>query len=237
MNQPLASTGWIFLTTLILVLAFVPFDPQLSEWAQGLPDEIVDFNRTITDFGTFAWMIYTSTFLLLIAFIAKRASARDTVQQRARSARNLSAYFLLTVGTASALVHGLKFLIGRARPELFADYGAYSLAPFTGDRLFESFPSGHSTAAGALFGALAMLLPQLRPLFFILALLIGVSRVIVGAHYPSDVAAGLLLGLWVAMMTAFLFAREGWLFRLDAAGWPMPKVADPNRRTNRQEGK
>ncbi|MDK1491050.1 phosphatase PAP2 family protein [Sinorhizobium sp. 7-81] len=225
MNQPLASTAWIFLTTLVLVLALVPFDPQLSQWAQDLPEEIVAFNRTITDFGTFAWMIYTSAFLLLVAYIARRASRHDTVRHRARSARNLSAYFLLTIGTASVLVHGLKFLIGRARPELFADYGAYSLTPFTGERLFESFPSGHSMAAGALFGAFAMLMPQLRPVFLILALAIGVSRVIVGAHYPSDVAAGLLLGLWVAMMIAFVFARQGWLFRLDASGWPAPKNA------------
>ncbi|MDK1387407.1 phosphatase PAP2 family protein [Sinorhizobium sp. 8-89] len=227
MNQPLASTAWIFLTTLVLVLALVPFDPQLSQWAQDLPEEIVAFNRTITDFGTFAWMIYTSTFLLQVAYVDRRDSHHDTVRHRARSARNLSAYFLLTIGTASVLVHGLKFLIGRARPELFADYGAYSLTPFTGERLFESFPSGHSMAAGALFGAFAMLMPQLRPVFLILALAIGVSRVIVGAHYPSDVAAGLLLGLWVAMMIAFVFARQGWLFRLDAGGWPAPKNATP----------
>ncbi|MBP1885554.1 phosphatase PAP2 family protein [Sinorhizobium mexicanum] len=223
MNQPLASTVWIFLTTTLLVLALIPFDPQLSQWAQHLPDEIVDFNRVITDIGSAAWMIYASALLLLLAFIARRAARHETLRHKARSARNLSAYFLLTVGTASTLVHGLKFLIGRARPELFADYGAYSLTPFTSDRLFESFPSGHSMAAGAFFGAFAMLMPQLRPVFLVLALVIGVSRVVVGAHYPSDVAAGLLLGLWVAVMVAFLFARQGWLFRLDAGGWPAPK--------------
>ncbi|WP_331372634.1 phosphatase PAP2 family protein [Sinorhizobium chiapasense] len=225
MNQPLASTAWIFLTTLLLVLALVPFDPQLSQWAQRLPDEIVDFNRTITDFGTFAWMIYTAAFLLLVAYIARRSAHQDAVRRKARTARNLSAYFLLTIGTASVLVHGLKFLIGRARPELLADYGGYSLTPFTSDRLFESFPSGHSMAAGAFFGAFAMLMPELRPVFLILAVVIGVSRVVVGAHYPSDVAAGLLLGLWVAVMIAFVFARQGWLFRLDAGGWPAPKKA------------
>ncbi|MBB4186712.1 membrane-associated phospholipid phosphatase [Sinorhizobium terangae] len=225
MNQPLASTAWIFLTTLLLVLAFVPFDPQLSHWAQNLPDEIVEFNREITDIGSAAWMIYTSALLLLVAFIVRRTAHQDALRHKARTARNLSAYFLLTIGTASTVVHGLKFLIGRARPELFAEYGAYSLTPFTSDRLFESFPSGHSTAAGALFGAFAMLMPQLRPVFLILALAIGVSRVIVGAHYPSDVAAGLLLGLWVAIMVAFVFARQGWLFRLDAGGWPAPKRA------------
>ena len=37
------------------------------------------------------------------------------------------------------------------------------------------------------------------------------------------VAAGLLIGLWTATMVAFLFARQGWLFRLDENGWPRPK--------------
>ncbi|MHC2542437.1 phosphatase PAP2 family protein [Sinorhizobium meliloti] len=221
MNRPLSLTVWIWLMTVVLVVAFTPFDPHLSEWAQGLPEEVVGFNRAITDIGTFAWMIYSSALLLLIAFVVRRSSARDTLRQRARAARNLSAYFLLTIGTAGALVHGLKFLIGRARPELLADYGPYSLTPFTGDTLFESFPSGHSTAAGAFFGAFAMVMPQLRPLFLLLALLVGISRVVVGAHYPSDVAAGLLLGLWVALMMAFVFARQGWLFNLGAAGWPV----------------
>jgi membrane-associated phospholipid phosphatase len=234
MKQALSSTAWIFLTTIVLMLALVPLDPHLAEWAQALPDEIVDFNEAITDFGTFGWMIYASAFLLLVAFIAKRTSQRETVRHRARTARSLSAYFLLTIGTASVLVHGLKFLIGRARPELLHEYGAYSLTPFAGDRLFESFPSGHSTAAGAMFGAFAMLMPQFRPLFFFFAMLIGISRVVVGAHYPSDVAAGLLLGLWTAVIIAFLFAHQGWHFHWDANGWPVSKAAGNATRDKQQ---
>ncbi|OOG64696.1 phosphatidic acid phosphatase [Sinorhizobium sp. A49] len=223
MNRPLASTGWILVTTLVLVLAFIPFDPVLSTRAQALPETIVAFNRMITDFGTFGWMIYLSGLVLAVAFILRRAVRQAPLQRRVRTVRNLAAYFFLTIGTASVLVHALKFLIGRARPELLVDLGAYSLTPFTGDNLFESFPSGHSTAAGAFFGVFAILLPKLRSFFFALALVIGISRVIVGAHYPSDVAAGLLLGLWTSLMVAFLFAKRGWLFHADEGGWPIPK--------------
>ena len=95
--------------------------------------------------------------------------------------------------------------------------------PFASDWLFQSFPSGHSAAVGSFFGAFSMLVPRLRLLFFLGALAIGITRVVVGAHYPSDVAAGLLIGLWTATMVAFLFARQGWLFRLDENGWPRPK--------------
>ncbi|HVK90365.1 MAG TPA: phosphatase PAP2 family protein [Mycoplana sp.] len=224
MNRPLSSTLWIFITATVLVAALIPFDAQLSGYARGLPEAVVAFNRTITDFGTFRWMIYGSGSLAIVAFVVHGASRSETVAGRARTASRLFSYFFVTIGSASALVHLLKTLIGRARPEMLVELGAYSLTPFSGDSVFESFPSGHSAAVGSFFGAFALLVPQLRPLFLAAALLIGVSRVIVGAHYPSDVAAGLLVGLWCAVMAAFLFARLNVLFRLDAAGWPRPKL-------------
>ncbi|MDX3928379.1 MAG: phosphatase PAP2 family protein [Shinella sp.] len=234
MNRPLVSTSWILIATFVLVAALIPFDPRISERAQGLPEAIVVFNRRITDFGKFGWMIYGSGFLVIVAYIVHRVSQNETLAGRARTARRLFLYFFLTIGAASALVHLLKFLIGRARPELLVDLGAYSLTPFTGDTLYESFPSGHSAAVGSLFGAFSMLVPRLRLLFLAFALTIGISRVIVGAHYPSDVAAGLLLGLWTALMMAFIFARQNWLFRLDERGWPRPKTMLERKATDRE---
>lgn len=223
MKRFLVSSGWIFAASLVLALVFIPFDPRLSEQAQGLPEGIVGFNSAITDFGTFSWMIYSSGLLAIFAYILGRVFQQYTYSGQIRTARRLLLYFFLTIGTSSALVHLFKFLIGRARPELLGELGAYSLTPFTGDILYESFPSGHSTAAGAFFGAFSLLMPRLRLVFLGLAVMIGVSRVIVGAHYPSDVAVGLLLGMWTAMAFAFIFARYNWLFHFDEKGWPQPK--------------
>lgn len=232
MNRPLAtSTLWILAATVVLVAALVPFDPMLSQRAQGLPGSIVTFNERITDFGTFAWMIYGSGFVVILAYIVHRVSRNETLAGRAHTARRLSLYFFLTIGATSALVHLVKLIVGRARPELFPELGAYSLTPFANDNLYASFPSGHSAAVGAFFGAFSMLAPRLRPLFLIGALMIGISRVIVGAHYPSDVAAGLLLGIWTAIATAFFFASRQWLFRFDARGWPLPKSLVPPKET------
>jgi membrane-associated phospholipid phosphatase len=230
MNRSFATSSlWILAATAILVVALVPLDPMLSQRAQGLPSAIVTFNERITDFGTFSWMIYGSGLIVILAYIARRVSRNETFAGRARTARRLSLYFFLTIGATSALVHLFKLIIGRARPELFTDLGAYSLTPFAYDNLYASFPSGHSAAAGAFFGAFSMLAPRLRPLFLIGALAIGASRVIVGAHYPSDVAAGLLLGLWTAIAAAFFFASREWLFRFDDRGWPLPKSMFPTR--------
>lgn len=229
MNRPLVASGWILVATLVLVASLLPFDPALSERAQGLSPSVVEFNRRITDLGAFRWMIYGSGFLVIAAYIAQSVHLRKTLSAKMKTAGRLSLYLFLTIGSASALVHLLKFLIGRARPELLIDYGAYNLTPFTGDNLFESFPSGHSAAIGAFCGAFAMLVPRLRPYLAGLALLIGMSRVVVGAHYPSDVAAGLLLGLWIALMMAFIFTRWNWLFRIDARGWPIPKYSQGKR--------
>lgn len=228
MNRSLATSSlWILAATAVLVVALVPFDPLISGRAQNLPDALVAFNRHITDFGTFRWMIYGSGVLVILGYIAHRIGRNETGAGRARTAWRLPLYFFLTIGATSALVHLVKLIVGRARPALFDEHGAYSLTPFAYDDLYSSFPSGHSAAVGAFFGAFSMLAPRLRPLFLIGALTIGVSRVIVGAHYPSDVAAGLLLGLWTAVATAFFFARKNWLFRFDPRGWPLPKSYFP----------
>lgn len=224
MNRPLSSTGWLLLTTVILVAALLPFDGALSQRAQALPDVFVAFNTRITDFGTFAWMIYGSGSIVIIAYIASRVARSDRFSSKSKTAWRLALYFLMTIGSASALVHLAKLVFGRARPELFADYGAHSLSWLAGHEwMYQSFPSGHSAAVGSFFGAFAMLAPRLRILFAVGALTIGVTRVVVGAHYPSDVAAGLLTGLWCAVMTAFFFAARNWLFRYDEKGWPRPK--------------
>ena len=90
----------------------------------------------------------------------------------------------------------LKIIIGRPRPET-ASMG---------------FPSGHATAAAAFFGAVFYLAESLRPPArrlaragaLVIIVLVAVARVMLRAHWPSDVLGGIALGLTLASVAALL---------------------------------
>ena len=113
----------------------------------------------------------------------------------------LVAAVAVTLSVAVFLV--LKRLTGRPRPyEVWSDLPCLALPP---DQF--SFPSGHTMTAFAVWSAFAATVPGFSPVLLPLAVLIGLSRVFLGLHYPSDVLAGALLGSLVGGGTAALLAR------------------------------
>jgi undecaprenyl-diphosphatase len=71
-----------------------------------------------------------------------------------------------------------------------------------------SFPSGHAATSFACATVLSFYAPRLRVPLFVLATLIGLSRVYNGLHYPTDVLAGAVLGVLVALLVLATFRRS-----------------------------
>ena len=90
------------------------------------------------------------------------------------------------VGSAYLISTSIKLAVGRKRPVI--EDLPHLMATPTG----LSFPSSHATSSFAAARAFGRLVPS--PLLYTLAVGMGVSRLYLGVHYPSDVAAGAALG-------------------------------------------
>lgn len=105
--------------------------------------------------------------------------------------RRLWVGFLVPVLLSTGVLHALKWAIGRARP--MAHLGAFHFEPFSGAEHCDAFPSGHATAVGTLAVLLGIYFPRGRWVFYVLAALVGVERIVHDWHFLSDVLAGYAL--------------------------------------------
>lgn len=96
----------------------------------------------------------------------------------------------------------LKNTIKRDRPcDRFDNFDAFIVPS---DKF--SFPSGHAAAAFVFATVLSHFYPSMFVLSYSIALLIGLSRVMLGVHYPTDIAAGAVLGISIATVALNVYA-------------------------------
>lgn len=160
------------------------------------PEWLTVIVRDVTALGS-NWLLLYAMSTLTIVFLARRRLS-EAVQ-----------VLLLSCGGV-LLSMGAKYVFDRPRPDL---------VPHLIEVYTPSFPSGHATMSMVcLLGGALLVSPQWqvkarRVLVLsglLMAILVGVSRVMLGVHWPSDVMAGWLLGiLWVMMVDQYCSHRRG----------------------------
>lgn len=104
-------------------------------------------------------------------------------------------YLVAELGLKTALVHEIWI---RPRP-----YVAHmdTITPIGKHYSDSSFPSSHTALTLALLTVLVLLFPALRPYALVYALLMARSRMHNGMHYPSDVLAWAIVGIWCGLLS------------------------------------
>lgn len=157
------------------------------------PKSLSEMARDVTALGGVA-VLTILTLLMTVQFLLRR---------------EWTAAILVAVSAISGtmLSNVLKVIFDRPRPDLtaIANYGV------------GSFPSGHSTASAVVYLTLGMLLAKAEgqwqmKIFYVAAAifltgLVGVSRLYLGVHYPTDVAAGWSIGAAWAIVCRWVAAR------------------------------
>jgi membrane-associated phospholipid phosphatase len=101
-------------------------------------------------------------------------------------------YLVLNVAASAVLPHILKALVDQERPDRRV-YGRRHGIPVSGNAE-DAFPSGHAVHIGAVASALSRYFPRWKRVAWILGGGIAMTRILLLAHWTTDVLAGLALG-------------------------------------------
>ncbi|PWL18117.1 phosphoesterase [Falsochrobactrum shanghaiense] len=216
-----APPSWtIEMTAVIAVLPFILlvlhiWDAEIIRSAMSSEFMLMKLLRSTTDLiRTLVWLGIALAVWLATAWLLS-PSVRVGFKERLVRWHGWATLLLLSIVVGSIPLETGKFVIGRARPVLLDEKGAASFTPFAGQHAYESFPSGHSMMAGILLVSLWIFLPRWRIVTMPVCLLFAVSRLAAGAHYPTDIVAGLAIGILAAWWVARFLATRNIIFSLD----------------------
>ena len=200
----------------------------LDAWAiihaRRLPAALIVAEQRFTELGKAGWFLWPTRYR---AAGAGRASTSPALPRFSRAILAAFAvrlgFVFMAVGLPSLFATIVKRLIGRGRP-FVEGTDVFAYEPFSWTARYASMPSGHATTAFAALVAIGAIFPQARALMWIYAVLIGLSRVIITAHHPSDVIAGAIVGAAGALLVRNWFAarRLGFKVTADGSVRPMP---------------
>lgn len=183
---------WIAVSVLVIAavtLGYTHLDLPIALYfyaLEGTP--ALDAASVLTHLGEGVYYIAPSLLLYLFFRNRNRLYAR-------------AALFIFAATVSSGIVVNLlKVIFGRFRPTLYFKEHLYGFDWFHTAHPMVSFPSGHSATAMGAWVAFALLLPKYRIPLILTGVMLASTRMILTAHYLSDVIAGSAIGIALTLV-------------------------------------
>lgn len=203
-------------------LALMALSPIVAHFADAAAKNYFEHNpwrnwaKHITGVGEASTYLTLSFGLWVIAQGLMPKWQRDRAEAWRRIGR-IAGFYLAGFLLSGLYVQLAKFTIGRRRPIDPGIDRVFEFSPLNVHWDFHSFPSGHSQVLMTFAALTSLLFPRFALALGVLATAAATTRVMVLQHYPSDVMAGLGVGIMGA-----LSLRCIWVWRAKAAVAPSP---------------
>jgi membrane-associated phospholipid phosphatase len=192
LRRRVAQVGLLLFLGVALVMAVMPADEPLLAMRNLTPDALFLANF-VSRMADHRYLLPGGALLALVLFRVRRPRAGRLV-------------LVMLLGSLLAGLSGtlLRSVVGRTRPESGVQQGWYGPRKdgrwIIGRHAYAAFPSGHTSSAAGL-GLILFGVGRTAGLAGLAyALLVGWGRVMLGAHRPSDIAAGLVVGAITALL-------------------------------------
>ena len=167
-----------------------------------------DFFKQITVLGDSKWYFLSSFFVIIFCYFIKKTNYCHNHKNIINICNNFSIFLIFSLITTGLITQLIKHIVGRPRPKYTSFDGGLEFNFFNLNSEFHSFPSGHTSTIFVVALVASFLLPKLKYFFISLAGVIAFSRIVVGAHFFTDVLGGITVSyLGVKLTKLFLDKR------------------------------
>ena len=215
----LISIRFFILISFFIFIIFNFFDVYLFELSRSFPGILFSLFKNIIDplarildplnfiIICLLILLFNSNANLIIKNEKKFAIIKSKTNFDIEKVKDLFMYtslvcrhFIFSLALAGILCNILKYVFGVSRPKYFFLEGYERVNFFNLEHKVSSFPSGHTQAAFTLAVLIIIYLKRYYFVILVVAILIGLSRIFMSMHFPSDIVAGAYLGSLVPII-------------------------------------
>jgi lipid A 4'-phosphatase len=194
---------------LLGTIVFLFFDYSISKFFYNINSQTISLFETLTHFGdSLYFFVPTILIWAAIKIIQNKNKIILTIS-------DISLFIFFNILISGIVVQIFKHIIGRPRPPLFHSNNLSTIDIFQFDSKWHSFPSGHTATIFAFIFCLLFLFPRIKNILITIAVVIASTRVIVGAHYVSDIFGGALVSYITSILLREKFFQKSKLFQSD----------------------